>query len=315
MGPARTLLFVPGSREGWLEQAPTHGADVVILDLEDAVPPDSKDEARELVGEHIESIAQADQRVYVRPNGHPNSTVEAFTRDVEAVISADLSALLVPEVETQADVEKLDTVLTHLEQREGIEPGSVGLVPTIETTLGVRNVFDICSATDRVNSVVAGMADGGDLNQELGFEWSGPGREALETVHVRQKILLDARAAGVDYPVAATWLDIEDVDGLREDATFYREMGYSGYAVIHPSHVDPVNDVFTPDSEEIEHWVGVREALVEAKREGKSAVRYEGQMIDTAHLGTAERFLRRAQLIDDETLEDMDIDVDVLEDV
>ncbi len=315
MKPARTLLFVPGNREDWLEQAPTRGADVVILDLEDSVPPGKKAAARDLVADHVDAIADAGQRVYVRPNGHPNLAAETFAADVEAVASPAVSALLVPEVETPDDVERLDTVLQHIEHREGLDPGSIGIVPTIETALGVRNTHEICLASDRVGSVVAGMANGGDLNQEVGFEWSGAGRDALETVHIKQKILLDAKAAGVEYPLAATWVDVEDTDGLREDATFYREMGYTGYLVIHPGHVDPVNDVFTPDESEIEYWAGVRKALLEAEAEGKSAIRHEGQMIDTAHLGTANRFLKRVQLLDEETLESLDIDRSVLEDL
>lgn len=315
MEPARTLLFVPGNHEDWLEQAPTRGADVVILDLEDSVPPDEKDEGRELVADFVEPIVEQDQRVYVRPNGHPNDAPDLFTRDVEAVASSGLSALLVPEVETADDVERVDTVLDHIEHRDGLGRGSIGIVPTIETALGVRNTYDICRASDRVGSVVAGMANGGDLNQEIGFEWSGAGREALETVHIKQKILLDARAAGIEYPLAATWVDIEDTDGLREDAEFYREMGFTGYLVIHPSHVEPVNDVFTPDEGEIEYWAGVREALLEAEEEGKSAIRYQGQMIDTAHLRTANRFLRRVKLLDSDTLDSLDIDQSVLDDL
>lgn len=315
MKPARTLLFVPGHREEWLEQAPSRGADVVILDLEDSVPPDEKSQARSLVAEYVDVVAEQDQRVFVRPNGHPNAEVETFTRDIEAVASSGLSGLLVPEVETPGDVEKLETVLNHVAYRDGLEPGSIDIVPTIETALGVRNVYDICRASDLVGSVVAGMANGGDLNQEVGFEWSGAGRDALETLHIKQKILHEAKAAGIEYPLAATWVDIDDLDGLREDATFYREMGYAGYLVIHPSHVEPVNEVFTPDEEEIEYWAGMREALLEAEADGESAVRYRGQMVDTAHLGTANRFLRRVQLLDEDALEGLDVDPAVLEDL
>jgi citrate lyase subunit beta/citryl-CoA lyase len=307
MRPARSLLFIPGNRESWIDSAHENDADVVILDLEDSVPPEENEKARELVGANIAAVADRDQRVFVRINGHPSDPEEATAADLEAVMCEDLEAIVVPKFRTAEDVERIDTVMTHIERREGLPENGVDLVIPIETALGMKNVYEMCAASDRVASITCGAVKGTDTNHALGFEWTGPGREGLETLHMREKGVLDARAAGIENPFAGTYVDIEDIEGLREDMQFSREMGYTGYIIIHPSHVEHANEIFAPDEAEIEYWLGVREALIEAQAEGKRAVRYEGEMVDTANLGTANRYLRRAKAYQD----DLELDVDL----
>ncbi|WP_227378960.1 HpcH/HpaI aldolase/citrate lyase family protein [Haladaptatus halobius] len=308
MDPIRSALFIPGNREKWVRNAHTNGADVVVLDLEDSVPPSEKEDARELVAEYVPKLHAKGQRVFVRVNGHPN-TDEGYTEhDLESVVCEELEGLMIPKVREPDDIERLDAVLTHIERREGFDPESTDLAVSIETARAMRQVYEICSAADRVATIGCGAVKGTDTNHALGFEWTGPGRKGLETVHLREQALMDARAAGIDYPLAGTYVDVEDTEGLREDIQFSREMGYTGYVVIHPSHVEHANEMFTPDSDEVEYWLGVREALAEAEAEGKSAVRYEGDMIDTANLGTAERYLKYARVFEDEL--DLEVAVD-----
>jgi citrate lyase subunit beta/citryl-CoA lyase len=145
---------------------------------------------------------------------------------------------------------------------------------------------------------------GTDTNRALGFEWTGPGREGLETLHLREQALMDARAAEIEFPLAGTYVDVGDIEGLRKDMRFSREMGYTGYLVIHPSHVEHANEIFLPDADTVEYWVGAMEALLEAESEGKSAVRYEGDMIDIANIETARRYVEYAEAFAD----DLDVD-------
>lgn len=305
MRPARSLLFIPGNRESWIESAHTHDADVVIFDLEDSVPPEENDKARELVAENLPAVRDRGQRAFVRINGHPNDPEGATAADIEAVMCDELEAIFVPKPRRPEDVEQLDTVMSHIERRDGLKENGVSLILAIETALGMKNVHELCAAADRVGSISAGAVKGTDTNHALGFEWTGPGREGLETLHFREKALLDARAAGIEDPFAGTYVDVEDIEGLREDMRFSREMGYTGYVVIHPSHVEHANEIFMPDAEEIEYWLDVREVLIEAQAEGKRAVRHEGEMIDTANIKTANRYLRRAKAYED----DLDIDL------
>lgn len=307
MRPARSLLFIPGNRESWIQSAHTNNADVVIFDLEDSVPPEETEKARGLVAENLPTVVEEGQRVFARINGHPNDPDEFTHEDIEAVVSEELDAIVVPKLKRPEDVERLDTVLSHIERRDGLPENSVELIVSIETALGMKNAHELCAAAERVGSITCGAVKGTDTNHALGFEWTGPGREGLETLHMRQKALLDARAAGIEDPFAGTYVDVGDIEGLREDMRFSREMGYTGYVVIHPSHVEHANEIFAPDEAEIEYWLDVREALIRAQEDGKRAVRYEGEMIDTANLKTANRYLRRAKAYED----DLDLDIDL----
>lgn len=306
MQPARSALFVPGNRASWVDTAHEHDADVVVLDLEDSVPPAEKDDAREVVAEGIPKLHERGQRVHVRINGHPNDSDGTIEADIEAVVGPELEALVVPKVREPGDVERLDAVLQHVERRDGLgEP--VELIISIETAQAMRQVYEICHAAERVATISCGAVRGTDTNYALGFEWTGPGREGLETIHLRQQAVMDARATEIDYPMAGTYVDVEDVEGLRRDMQFSREMGYTGYVVIHPSHVEHANELFLPDPDRIEYWIGARNALLTGLEEGRSAVRYEGDMIDTANLATAERYLAYASAFQDELVIDEEI--------
>lgn len=309
MKPARSLLFVPGNRESWLESAHERGADIVILDLEDSVPPDEKAKARELVAEYVPYLSERDQRVVVRINGHPADPMSQTADDLEAAVKEGVEAIIPPEVRDGKDVEQLDDVITHIERRDGLTVGATELILPTETAQAMKNVYEMCSAADRSGSILTGAVKGTDVNRALGFEWTGPGRKGLETLHMREKALLDARAAGIEYPFAGTYVDIDDIEGLKEDLQFSYEMGYTGYVVIHPNHVQYANEVFTPDEEEIEYWLGLREALKEAEREGRHSTRYEGDMVDLANLKTANKRLKEAKAFEDDL--DLDINVDL----
>lgn len=308
MEPTRSALFIPGNRESWVASANENGADVIILDLEDSVPLGEKDQAREIAANHLPDLREQGQRVHVRVNGHPNESEGFVEHDLETAVAANVEALVVPKAREPEDIEHLDAVITHIERREGIEVGSTELIVSIETAQAMRQVYELCDAADRVATISCGAVKGTDTNYALGFEWTGPGREGLETIHLREQTVMDARAAGVRYPMAGTYVDIEDIEGLREDMQFSRQMGYTGYVVIHPSHVKHANEIFLPDPGEVEYWVGAQEALKTAEAEGKSAVRYEGDMIDLANLPTAERYLQYAKAFEEEL--DLSVDVD-----
>ncbi|ELY38963.1 HpcH/HpaI aldolase/citrate lyase family protein [Natronorubrum tibetense] len=308
MEPVRSALFVPGNREEWVANAHTNDADVVILDLEDSVPPGEKEAAREIVADNVSALADEGQRIHVRVNAHPNASQGFAEHDYEAVVRAGVEAITVPKVRNPEDLERLDSVLTHIERREGLPENSVELLVNIETAQAMRQVYDICTAAERVATIGCGAVKGTDTNRALGFEWTGPGREGLETIHLRQQALMDARAAGIEHPLAGPYVDVGDIEGLREDMQFSREMGYTGYIVIHPSHVEHANELFLPDAETVEYWIGALEALQEAERENKSAITYKGEMIDIANISTAERYLEYAKAFEDDLEIETDLD-------
>jgi citrate lyase subunit beta / citryl-CoA lyase len=291
MKPLRSLLFVPGNKAAWMEKAPQYGADALILDLEDSVPYAEKDTARGLVRQAIERLSARGQRLFVRVNPLESGLTGD---DLGAIVCAGLTGLLPPKVETVNDVWQLDTLLAYFERREGLRPGSIELIPTLETAKGIRHAYDIASASPRVVSIAGGAGKGGDTNRSLGYRWT---RDGMETLFIRSKVLLDARAAGIVHPLMASWFDVGDLDGLIADAERNRQLGFSGMLVIHPSHVAPVNQVFTPSAEELAYYKGLLEAMEAAERQGTAAVAYRGAMVDIAMVKTAEQMLEFARAV------------------
>jgi citrate lyase subunit beta / citryl-CoA lyase len=291
MKPLRSLLFVPGNKPAWMEKAPQYGADALILDLEDSVPYADKDAARILVRQAIDNLSARGHTLFVRIN--PLET-DMTGDDLGAVVCTGLTGLLPPKVETVDDVQQLDTLLAHFEHREGMMPGSIALIPTLETAKGIRNAYDIALASPRVASIAGGAGKGGDTNRSLGYRWT---REGVETLFIRSKVVLDARAAGIEYPLVASWFDVGDLDGLIADAQRNRQLGFSGMLLIHPSHVAPVNQIFTPSAEELAYYKGLLEAMKAAEAQGTAAVTYQGAMVDIAMARTAEQVLEFARAV------------------
>jgi citrate lyase subunit beta/citryl-CoA lyase len=291
MEPLRSLLFVPGTKAAWMEKAPQYGADALILDLEDSVPYAEKGTARTLVRQAIASLAARGQRLFVRVN----ALETALTGDdLSTIVCAGLSGILPPKVETVDDVQQLDTLLAYFERREGLRVGSIELIPTLETAKGIHHAYDIASASPRVASIAGGAGKGGDTNRSLGYRWS---RDGVETLFIRSKVLLDARAAGITYPLMASWFDVGDRDGLIADAQRNRQLGFSGMLLIHPSHVEPVNRIFTPSAEELAYYKGLLQAMEAAERQGTAAVAYQGAMVDIAMVKTARQMLEFARAV------------------
>jgi len=285
------MLFVPGNKSSWMEKAVTYGADVLILDLEDSVPYSEKAASRPLVKEALKSLNRAGQICDVRVNGLATGLI---LDDLEGVICPELNGVHLPKAETVDDMKALDTLLTHLEMRHNIPVGSIKSPLDIETAKALRNAYEIVTSCPRVKGLMAAAGPGGDASRSMGYLWT---KEGSETLHIRSKTVLDARAAGIQYPIISSWWDIKDLDGLEQDARLNRSLGFRGQTVIHPSHVPIVNKVFTPSVDEVAYYKGLIEALEEAEREGTAALVYEGEMIDYAMAKTAREMLTFAESI------------------
>ena len=164
--------------------------------------------------------------------------------------------------------------------------------PGMETATGIRSAYQIGLASDRVAHMGVGGGKGGDIARALGYRWTPQG---TETLFIRSKVLLDARAAGVPYPVTGLWQDIADKEGLKDFAIQSRDIGYNGMSVIHPSHIPIVNDVFSPTKEEMSEWVGIIDAMNHVQSSGGASVSYNGSMVDIAHEKTAKEMLEFAR--------------------
>lgn len=291
--PLRSLLFVPGTRTDWLPKARAAGADAAILDLEDAVPASGKLAARTQVADAIvrSADASADQAgrmaLFVRVNPLDGW---AGAEELRAVARPGLAGIVLPKVCSAEDVKLADRLLDWCEQEQGLPSGRIALVPLLETARGLREAYDIARAAPRVAHLGALTAAGGDVERAVGYRWSP---EGTETVDLRSRVLLDARAAGVPHPVSGLWTRITDLPGLRAFAEQNRSLGYEGMMAIHPSHVPVINEVFSPGPAELARSARLIAAVEAAQGDGTGAVTFEGEMVDEAMARTARLALER----------------------
>jgi len=287
--PIRSALFVPGNREDRMRKAPRFGADALILDLEDAVAAPDKAAARATVRKMVEELGRAGQNIFVRVNDFETGLTWA---DLDAVVCAELYCVMLPKVTGPEDVKRADTIIEFLERKHGIEPGTVLIDPVLETAQGIRQAYEVAIASPRVTHLGGLTGKDGDIARAIGFQWSP---EGLEAFYYISKVLLDARAANIAYPMGGRgWWDIQDLDGLRAEAIRTRQFGYNGMLLIHPSHVAIVNEVFTPTAEQIADWKDLIAAVAKCESEGSSVLIRNGMMIDTAHVKVAQEMLKWA---------------------
>jgi citrate lyase subunit beta / citryl-CoA lyase len=291
MRPSRSALFVPGNRREWIEKAVGYGADTLVLDLEDSVPDREKAAAREIVKAGVKMLKAKGQACSVRINAFATGLT---LTDLESVLCPELESISLPKVETSADLHQLNTLLTHLERRMGIPVGQIETPLGCETAKAMRNVYRIATSCPRVKRVTLAAGPGGDAARAIGYQWS---KEGTETLFLRSKVILDARAAGIPYPTISSWWNIKDLEGLERDARWNRSLGYRGQTVMHPSHVPIVNKVYTPTTEEIAFHKGLIQAMEEARRQGIAAVTYKGDMVDEAMVKTSREMLAFAEAI------------------
>jgi len=257
--------------------------------LEDSVPLENKPEARVLVSKMLQELGEAGQTLVVRVNRLETGLT---AEDLEAITSPYLYSVMLPKVQSPDDVVEVDTLLKHFERKAGLETGRIFIDPALETAQGIRQSYGIATASPRVAHMGAAGGKGGDTARSIGFQWSP---EGMETLFLRSKVLVDVRAAGVQYPMTGGWMDIHNLDGLRQAARQGKQLGYTGMHLIHPSHVPVVNEVFTPTAEEVGQWQGLIQAMENQRSRGGAAVTFEGDMVDIAHEETARAMLAMAK--------------------
>ena len=281
----RSMLFLPGNNPNMLINGNCLGADAVIFDLEDAVSPDEKDAARILVRNTMRYMDFRGCEIIVRIN---SIDTPYWKKDIDAILPYEPGLILLPKTGSAADVLEADAYLSQVEEALGLEKNTVGLMPLIETALGVENAFLIASATKRVKALFLGAED---LTADLQCKRTKEGRE-IE--YARTRLVMAARAAGVEvYDTPFT--DVNDDEGIVMDAAFAKSLGFSGKASISPRHVEVINRVFSPTLAEIDYAYEVMEAITLAKQQGKGAIALHGKMIDAPIVMRAQRTIAMAE--------------------
>lgn len=277
----RSMMFLPGNSPSMLMNGTVLPADSLILDLEDAVSPDQKDAARLLVKGALQNFDYGRREIVVRINdlGSPY-----WEDDLKAILQGKFDLVMPPKTATAEDIRKLDEALSELEPLNNKERGSIGLLPLIETALGVENAFAIATASPRLKGLFLG---GEDLSADLRCPRTAEGKEIF---YARTRLIVAARAAGIDV-IDTPFTDTNDLEGLEKDALFARSLGFSGKSVISPRHLDIVNRVFSPSAKDILWAKDVMAAIALGKEQGKGAVSLHGKMIDKPIVMRAEQIL------------------------
>jgi citrate lyase subunit beta/citryl-CoA lyase len=281
--PRRSVLYMPGANERALEKAKTLPADALILDLEDAVAPDAKDEARERVCTAATSPDYGAKEVTIRINGIGTQWHEA---DLAAVAKAGPAAVVVPKVDSVDAVRAIERGL-----EAGGAPDHTRIWAMVETPIAMLHAEEIASASERLTVLVMGT---NDLAKELQAEHV-PGRQPLLTG--LGLCLLAARATG-KLILDGVYNDIQNAEGFAAECAQGRQMGFDGKTLIHPSQLEPCNEAFAPTEAEIEHSQKVIAAFEEAEAEGRGVVTVDGRMIENMHVDNARRILALAAAIE-----------------
>jgi len=281
--PRRTTLAVPGSSQRFLDKAPALAADEVFLDLEDAVAPSAKADARGLVARALRADWGTKIKA-VRVNGARTGWAYRDVTDVVEQAGDSLDVIVLPKVTGPRDIAWLDLLLGQIEQSVGLPDGAIGIEAQVEDAAGLAAVDAIAAASARLEALVFGPADFmaslGMRSLTVGAQPVGyAGGDAFHYAHMR--ILVAARANGlqaIDGPYAA----IGDLDGLRRGAASAAALGYDGKWVIHPSQIEPVNAEFSPSQAEYDQAELLLEAYDYYTGRGLGAATLDGEMIDEA---------------------------------
>jgi citrate lyase subunit beta / citryl-CoA lyase len=286
MSTFRSLIFVPGINPRFVDKAKKLNADIICFDLEDSVLPAEKVTARKLIVNALRQRAQYNltKNVYVRINS-PESGISG--KDLISTIQKGLDGVVVPKVNEESELVELCGLITELEQKRRIEKNRIKLMPSIESAKGIVNAYSIAKADLRINALIFGLYD---FLHDMNLDYVD--NDATGYSYARMKIPVDARAAGV-VAIDAIWQKVDDIAGLRIDAEIAKGLGYVGKSIIHPSHIEPVHEIFKPSKIEIGWATKVVNALGPAMRKGKGSgvIKLDGKMIDAAHYKLAKAIL------------------------
>ena len=284
----RSSLILPVNVPRFIEKAHTRGADAIVLDLEDSVPPAEKASARELVKAAIPLVARGGAEVAVRINNDP----ALISDDIEASVWPGLSSLSIPKVESAAELERLVAQIERLERGRGIPVGHVKLSVAIETPRGLLACETIATASPRIVTMGVGPED---YYLSLGVE---PSADGIELLYAVSRVVTVCKAVGIQsVGLLGSIAGFRDLAAFEAADTRGRNLGCEGAGCIHPEQVVILNRVFSPDPERVQYARRAVDAFEEGLRQGTASVNLDGKMVDVPVYRHAQIILERAQAI------------------
>ena len=273
----RSFLFAPGNVARRVEKALTLDADAVIVDLEDSVADSDKIATRKLAAEALSRPRRG--RGYVRVNA---PSTQFCYGDLVETLHKGVDGVVLPKVESAADLHAIDWLMANLERSRGIAVGSVDLMPQIETAAGVQRIDRVFQARSlrpypgpwRVKRAAFGAAD---YAHELGL---APTLDEPELADARARVVLSSRAAGLENPIDSPWFHFKEAEAFRRALERSRRGGFQGRLCVHPDQIGPVNAAYSPSDEEVARAERIVAAFKEAESKGAAAIQVDGQMVD-----------------------------------
>jgi citrate lyase subunit beta/citryl-CoA lyase len=278
----RSRLYIPGSEPKYFINAALHGADGVILDLEDSVHPDEKDGARVLVRNALRSVDFLRCERMVRINQLPLGL-----QDLDEIVPELPDVVLIPKVETPQQVRDVSRRIAEIKENSG-NHRPIWLMPIIESALGVERAFEIASAGEDIAALTIGLED---YAADLGVVKTSDGEESI---YARHRVVNAARAAGVQA-IDSVFADVGDEDGLRRWALRSRAIGFQGMGCLHPSQIATIHRAFAPTAEEIKNAQQIVTVYREAQTRGLGVVNLGSKMIDAPVVQRALKLIERAE--------------------
>ena len=283
----RSLLFVPGNQPSMLSKAAGLRPDAFVPDMEDSVAWDDKDEARQVVADHIETLNQQGKPVIPRLNSLDTGL---FQKDLEAVAQTGIYGISVGKINSEKDVKLISEAIKEQESKYGIEHGSIKLIPWIETAKGLLRCYEILTSDRRIIAAAFGAED---FTNDMGIERQP---DNSETIYARNQVTVSARAADV-LSLDTPYFGFKDPQGLKASAQDAKSIGLKGKFAIHPSQIQHINKCFSPSDSEIEHAKEVIKIFEESKAKGRGSTSLNGQVVDVPVVKRAEALLTQAKEI------------------
>lgn len=280
--PRRSVLYMPGSNARAQEKAKSLACDGIIFDLEDATAPDAKAAARDVVSASISGGGYGRRELILRANGLDTPWGKD---DVAAACKCGPDAILLPKVERAEQVKELEALMLA-----GGAPAKTTIMCMMETPLGILNAKEIAGASKRISCLVMGTSD---LTKDLHSRHTAMRLPMLTSLGIT---LLAARAYHLSI-VDGVYLDLNDAEGFKASCVQGLELGFDGKTLIHPSQVEPTNEVFSPSAQEIEHAKKIIVAYEAAQKEGKGVVLVDGKLVENLHVENAKRLVAMADAI------------------
>lgn len=281
----RTMMFIPGNNPSMITDGHIYGSDSIMFDLEDAVSVNEKDSARFLVYNALKTIDYGDTETVVRVN---SLDTEYGVADFEAMVRAGVDIIRLPKTDTAQDVIDADNLITRIEKEIGLDHGTIGLMAAIESPLGVINAYEIATASDRLMGVALGAED---FVTNMKTKRS---KDGIELLAARTNIVLATRAAGV-YAFDTVYSDVNNDEGLLNEVSLIKQLGFDGKSVIHPGQIDIVHKAYEPTKDEITKAVRIIDAIKEAEKKGSGVIAVNGKMIDAPIVDRARRTIELAK--------------------